>query len=159
MAQLLIAEPNYYYPARISVYHAIKQLRIFLYQGNESAFAANIERFHSDYRQNFADNINRIFFNNYDADWFASLPDQIKFHALSYFLHDGRAHLNDVSKEYQLLEHFFGAVKHDNPAIVHTVIEERLFRGNFKDAELWLAGDLSADGLKLLGHSALSAKP
>ena len=82
--------------------------------------------------------------------WFASLPDQIKFLALSYFLHDGRAHLNDVSKYYQLLEHFFGAVKHANPAIVHTVIEERLLRGNFKDAELWLAGDSSMDGLKLL---------
>ena len=149
LAQLLIAEPNYY-PARISVYHAIKQLRIFLYQGNESAFAANIERFHSNYRQNFADSINRIFFNDYDADWFASLPDQIKFLALSYFLHDGRAHLNDVSRYYQLLEHFFGAVKHALPAIVHTVIEERLFRGNFKDAELWLAGDSSVDGLKLL---------
>jgi SNF2 family DNA or RNA helicase len=150
LAQLLIAEPNYYYPARISVYHAIKQLRIFLYQGNDSAFAANIERFHSDYRQYFADNINRIFFNDYDAHWFESLSDQIKFLSLCYFLHDGRAHLNDVSKYYQLLEHFFGAVKHALPAIVHTVIEERLLRGNFKDAELWLGGDSSTDGLKLL---------
>ena len=68
LAQLLIAEPNYYYPARISVYHAIKQLRIFLYQGNESAFVANIKHFHSEYRQSFAVNINRIFFNDYDAD-------------------------------------------------------------------------------------------
>jgi len=150
LAQLLIAEPNYYYPAKISIYHAIKQLRIFLYQGNDSAFAANIARFHSDYRQNFADFINRIFFNNFDGTWFASLSDQIKFYALIYFLHDGRAHLNDVSVEYQLLEHFFGAVKHDNSAIVHAVIEERLLRGDFKDAELWLAGDLSVDGLKLL---------
>ena len=150
LAQLLIAEPNYY-PARISAYHAIKQLRIFLYQGNELAFAANIERFHSNYRQNFADSINRIFFNDYDADWFASLPDQIKFLALSYLLRDGRAHLNnDVSGQYQLLEHFFGGIKHANPAIVHAVIEERLLRGNFKDAELWLGGDSSMDGLKLL---------
>ena len=149
LAQLLIAE-SYYYPPRICVYHAIKQLRIFLYQGNESAFAANIEHFHSNYRQNFAGNINRIFFNYYDATWFASLPDQIKFHALSYFLQDSRAHLNDVSKYYQLLEHFFGAVKHDNSAIVHAVIEERLLRGNFKDAELWLVDDSSTDGLKLL---------
>ncbi len=151
LAQLLIAEPNYYYPARISIYHALKQLRIFLYQGNDSAFAANIERFHNDYRQNFADHINRIFFNDYDAEWFTSLSDQIKFLALKYFLHDARAHLNDVSKYYQLLEHFFGAVKNDNPAIVHTLIEERMFRGDFNDAEQWLAGDLSADGLKLLG--------
>jgi SNF2 family DNA or RNA helicase len=150
LAQLLIAEPNYYYPARISVYHAIKQLRIFLYQGNESAFVANIKHFHSEYRQNFAVNINRIFFNNFDATWFASLPDQIKFYALIYLLQDGRAHLNDVSVQYQLLEHFFGAVKHDNSAIVHAVIEERLLRGNFKDAELCLIDDLSTDGRKLL---------
>jgi SNF2 family DNA or RNA helicase len=150
LAQLLIAEINYYYPARTSIYHAIKQLRIFLYQGNESAFAANIEHFHSNYRQNFTDIINQIFFHDYDAIWFASLSDQIKFLALSYFLHDSRSHLNDVSVQYQLLEQFFGAVKHDNPAIVYTVIEERLLRGNFKDAELWLADDPSTDGLKLL---------
>jgi superfamily II DNA or RNA helicase len=150
LAQLLIAEPNYYYPASVSVYHAIKQLRIFLYQGNDSAFAANIERFHSEYRQKFADYINRIFFNDYDAEWFASLSDQIKFLALSYFLHDGRARLNDVSKYYQLLENFFGATKPDNSAIVHTVIEERIFHGDFKDAESWLVGDSSVDGLKLL---------
>ncbi len=150
LAQLLIAEPNYYYPASVSIYHAIKQLRIFLYQGNDSAFAANIERFHSEYRQKFADYINRIFFNDYDAEWFASLSNQIKFLALSYFLHDGRARLNDVSKYYQLLEHFFGATKPDNSAIVHTVIEERIFHGDFKDAESWLVGDSSVDGLKLL---------
>ncbi|MDD1638056.1 MAG: hypothetical protein LUQ56_07985, partial [Methylococcaceae bacterium] len=40
--------------------------------------------------------------------------------------------------------------KHDNSAIVHAVIEERLLRGDFKDAELWLANDSSTDGLILL---------
>lgn len=85
LAQLLIAEPSYYYPERVSAYHAIKQLRIFLYQGNDAAFAANIERFHSDYRQDFANNINKIFFVDYNADWFSSLSDQIKALALSYF--------------------------------------------------------------------------
>jgi SNF2 family DNA or RNA helicase len=150
LAQLLIAEPSYYYPERVSAYHAIKQLRIFLYQGNDAAFAANIERFHSDYRQDFANNINKIFFVDYNADWFSSLSDQIKALALSYFLHDSRIHISDVSFQYQLLEHFFGAVKHHNSAIVHAVIEERLFRGDFKDAEAWLTGDLSGEGLKLL---------
>ncbi|WP_262964872.1 DEAD/DEAH box helicase [Methylobacter psychrophilus] len=150
LAQLLIAEPNYYYPASISIYHAIKQLRIFLYQRNDSAFAANIERLHIEYPQKFAENINRIFFNDYDAEWFTSLSDQIKFLALRYFLHDGRARLNDVSKYSQLLEHFFGVTKPEHSAIVHTVVEERIFRGDFKDAESWLAGDLSVEGLKLL---------
>ena len=150
LAQLLIAEPTYYYSSKISVYHAVKLLRIFLYQGNALAFAANIERFHGDYRQKFAETINRIFFDDYDADWFASLPDQIKFLVLSYFLHDGRMNLSDVSTQYQLLEQFFGAVKHNNPAIVHAVIDERLLRGNFTDAQRWLDDDPSSDGLTLL---------
>ena len=150
LAQLLIAEPSYYYPERVSAYHALKQLRIFLYQGNEAAFSANIERFHSDFQHNFANNINRIFFADYHAEWFSSLSDQIKALALRYFLHDSRINLSDVSFQYQLLEHFFGALKHENRGIAHTVIEERLFRGDFKDAESWLTGDLSGDGLKLL---------
>ncbi len=149
LAQLLIAESSYY-PVRMGIFHAIKQLRIFLYQGNESAFAANIEHFHNNYRQAFAVNINRIFFDDYDAAWFTSLPDQIKFLALNYFLRDSRTYLDDVSTYYQQLEHFFGAVKHANPAIVHTLIEQRLLRGNMNDAELWLAGDSSVNGLKLL---------
>jgi len=149
LAQLLIAEPNYY-AARISAFHAIKQLRIFLYQGNESAFAANMQRFHTEYPQQFTANINRIFFNDYDADWFLSLSDNIKFQLLKYFLLDSRAYLTDVSVYYQLVEQFFGAAKSDNPDIVHTVIEQRLLRGNVNDAELWLADDLSAEGLKLL---------
>ena len=149
LAQLLIAEPNYY-AARISAFHAIKQLRIFLYQGNESAFAANMQRFHTEYPQQFTANINRIFFNDYDADWFLSLSDNIKFQLLKYFLLDSRAYLTDVSVYYQLVEQFFGAAKSDNPDIVHTVIEQRLLRGNVNDAELWLADDLSAEGIKLL---------
>ena len=149
LAQLLIAEPNYY-SSRISVFHAIKQLRIFLYQGNESAFAANIQRFHTEYPQQFAVNINKIFFNDYDADWFLSLSDNIKFHVLKYFLLDSRVYLTDVSVYYQLLEQFFGAVKSDNPDIVHTVIEQRFLRGNTDDAEIWLGDDSSAEGLKLL---------
>ncbi len=150
LAQLLIAEPSYFYATKVSIYHAIKILRIFLYQRNESGFAANIERFYSDYRQKFADTINKIFFNNYDAAWFASLPDQIKALVLSYFLHDGRMNMSDVSIQYQLLEQFFGAVKHANPTIVHAVIDERLLRGNFKDAEQWLTDDPSENGLSLL---------
>jgi SNF2 family DNA or RNA helicase len=149
LTQLLIAEPIYY-SARTNVFHAIKQLRIFLYQGNDSAFAANMDRFHREYPQQFAVNIDRIFFNDYDAEWFASLSNPIKVRALSYFLQDGRVSLRNVSVYYQLLEQFFGAAKSDNPDIVHTLVEQRLLRGNLEDAELWLGDDFSAGGLKLL---------
>ncbi len=150
LSQLLIAEPSYYYPARISVFHAIKQLRIFLYQGNELAFAANIEHFYIDYQQIFPSIINKIFFNDYDAEWFASLSDDIKFLVLKYYLQDSYLDLSNVDDKYQLLESFFGAKKHANIAIVHALVEQRLVRGNFKDVEYWLADDLSADGLTLL---------
>ncbi len=151
LAQFLIAQPGYYYPARTEVFHAIKQLRIFLYQGNDTAFAANIERFYSDYPQTFSLYINKIFFKNYCVEWFTSLSDTIKSLVLSYFLNDSHLLLRDVSFQFQLLETFFGSAKHDNPIIVHAVIETRLLRGDFTDAEAWLAGDFSADGLKLLG--------
>ncbi len=52
--------------------------------------------------------------------------------------------------QYQLLEQYFGAVKSDTPEIVHTVLEQRLLRGNFNDAEAWLSGDTSMRGLKIV---------
>jgi len=59
--------------------------------------------------------LNRIFFDDTMPIGSPSLPDQIKFLVLSYFLHDGRMNLSDVSTQYQLLEQFFGAVKHNIP--------------------------------------------
>jgi SNF2 family DNA or RNA helicase len=150
LTQQLIAEPNYFYSAKVNAYHAIKQLRIFLYQGNESAFSANIERFYTDYQKSFTEAINLIFFKHYDAVWFSSLSDQIKFQVLDYLLRDGRMDFIDMSAPYKLLEQFFGKVRPSNPIIVHGLIEERLLRGNFKDAEQWLVGDNSFDALKLL---------
>ncbi|MCX7082750.1 MAG: DEAD/DEAH box helicase [Methylococcales bacterium] len=150
LTQQLIAEPNYFYSAKVNAYHAIKQLRIFLYQGNESAFSANIERFYTDYQKSFTEAINLIFFKHYDAVWFSSLSDQIKFQVLDYLLRDGRMDFIDTSAPYKLLEQFFGKVRPSNPIIVHGLIEERLLRGNFKDAEQWLVGDNSFDALKLL---------
>ncbi len=151
LTQQIIAEPNYYYASKINTYHAIKQLRIFLYQGNETAFTANIERFYTDYRKYFAEAINIVFFKHYDAAWFSSLSDQIKFQVLIYLLRDGRMDFSvDTSAPYQLLEQFFGKEKSSNPIIVHGLIEERLLRGNLKDAEQWLVDDYSFDALKLL---------
>ncbi|NOT86387.1 MAG: DEAD/DEAH box helicase [Methylococcaceae bacterium] len=149
LAALIIADRNYYYPNRISVYHAIKQLRVFLYQGNELAFTANIERFLADYPQHFAEVIRKLFFDNYDAAWFTALSEPIRFLALKYYIDLYSVRLLDCTEQMQLLEQFFGGRKPNKQAIVHTLIEQRLYRGSFNDAENWLSGDLSADGLKL----------
>lgn len=151
LTQFLIAQPSYYYPARVDIFHALKQLRIFLYQANIVAFTANIERFHVTYPQHFTECMSDIFFNDYHAEWFTSLPDAIKATVLKYYLQDSHINLADVSLQYKLLEVLFGKKKPASQAIVHVVISARLLRGNFKDAEAWLAGDYSVDGLKLLG--------
>ncbi|MCX7088209.1 MAG: DEAD/DEAH box helicase [Methylococcales bacterium] len=150
LTALIIADRNYYYPSRISVYHAIKQLRVFLYQGNELAFTANIERFLVDYPQQFAEVLHRLFFDNYDAAWFASLSEQIRFLALKYYIDVCSISLLDCTRQVQLLEQFFGSGQSESPLIMQAVIEKRLMRGNFKDAENRLLGDSSAKGLTLL---------
>ncbi|MEQ1637068.1 MAG: DEAD/DEAH box helicase [Methylococcales bacterium] len=150
LTALIIADRNYYYPNRVSVYHAIKQLRVFLYQGNELAFTANIERFLADYPQYFAEVIRKLFFDNYNAAWFTALAEPIRFLALKYYIDNYSVRLLDCTEQIQLLEQFFGGSKSAKPVIVHALIEQRLCRGNFKDAENWLSGDLSAEGLKLL---------
>lgn len=150
LAQQLIAGSNFYYPARVSQLHALKQLRIFLYQGNESAFGANLENFYSLYPREFFNQINKIFFEDYDAGWFSSLSESIRFMVLYYYLQSGSVNLIDTTEQYALLEHFFGGQKHPNSFIRHCVLEQRILRGNIDGAEPWLVTDDSADGLKLL---------
>ncbi len=150
LVQFLIAQPSYYYPARLDVFHAIKQLRIFLYQENVVAFSANIDYFYNSYPQQFSEVISDIFFNEYQSHWFSALPDEIKSTVLKYYLKDSYFYLIDDSFQYKLLESFFGKKRHKNQNIVHVILAERLVRGVFKDAEAWLTGDYSFEGLKLL---------
>ncbi len=140
-------QPYYYY--RVSLDHSIKKLRIFLYQNNGKAFNAELQHIRSLYRDKFTGIINRIFFNDFDTDWFASLSEQIKFPVLSGRVSAGLWHLPETPLPYQLLEQFFGATKPANQEIARTVIEQRLLRGNFNDAENWLADDTSAYALTL----------
>lgn len=147
---LLIADSSYYSSARIAAGHLVKQLRLFLYQGSVAPFMANIQRLYQNYPQYFAEHINRIFFDNYDAEWFTGLPLEIQYGAIKHLLGDSRAEFIDTKKTYQLLESLFGGSKPAHPEIAHCVLEQRLLRGNFQDAEKWLADDTSSTGLKLL---------
>ena len=150
LAATIIADRNSYYLNRLAVFNAVKQLRIFLYQGNELAFSANLERFYLDFPNYFIDVFKRLFFIDFDADWFGNLAEPIRFLILKYYLNVCSLELLACEQEYQLLENYFGQQKPENPAIAHCLIEQRFLRGNMQDAAKWLAGDYSADGLKLL---------
>lgn len=153
LAALLIAGHRTYYSHHVFLAHTIKLLRIYLYQGNETGVIANIKQIRSLWPQKSVEVINKVFFNDFDADRFAALSEQIKFFVLAYLLDGNLRTLTEYELPYQLLEQYFGATKSDNPEIVYTLIEQRLLRGNFNDAESWLAGDSSWYGLQLLAST------
>ncbi|MBT9096869.1 DEAD/DEAH box helicase [Methylovulum psychrotolerans] len=150
LATLLIADSGYYPSHRVIASHIVKQLRLFLYQGSVSAFMANIDRLYANYPQYFAEHINCVFFNDFDADWFTSLPVQMQYGALKYLVANNYTEFTADKKPYLLLEQLFGNTKPGYPEIAHTLIEQRLLRGNFQDAQLWLEGDATSEGLKIL---------
>ncbi|MDP3877433.1 MAG: DEAD/DEAH box helicase [Methylobacter sp.] len=151
LAAVLIAEnKNPYYLEQIVLAQSIRNLRIFLYQNNESAVVANMNKIYSLRPPSLTNIIEQFFFDDFDADWFASFSERIRFLVLNYFVSGNFVHLNDAAFQYQLLEQFFGGSKPDNQDIVHSIIEQRLLRGNFADAEAWLTGDVSSYGLKVL---------
>jgi len=149
LAPLLIADTGYYPSHRIIACHIVKQLRLFLYQGSVTAFMANIDRLHSSYPEYFAEHINRVFFTDFDEAWFTGLPVPIQYGALKYLVLIDYKSFIETNKAYDLLEQLFGNSKPAFPEIAHTLIEQRLLRGNFQNAESWLADDFSSQGLKL----------
>jgi SNF2 family DNA or RNA helicase len=161
LAQNLIMEKEgySYMPAKFMVLHQMKKLRLFLYQNNETGFAANIAVLYQDYPDHFAELIQQLFFEHFDREWFAELPEKIRFLVLKYSLDDDYLNFDSKSNAkknglYALLEQSFGQTKPNDLDIRHSVIEQRLFRGNEKEAIEWLQDDSSADGLKL--HAILA---
>ena len=161
LAQQIIMGKDFasYLPPKFLVLHQVKKLRLFLYQENETGFSANIALLYQEFPNHFTEVLHQIFFEHFNNEWFISLPDKIRFLVLQYSLIDDFLDFDPKSSAkknnlYALLEQSFGQNKSDDLEIVHTVLEQRLFRGNHKDAEEWLSYDSSADGLKL--HAILA---
>ncbi len=150
LAAFLIADHKSYYPARVGIVHDIKLLRIFIYQHNDTGIIANINRIRSYHPMDLTKILDKIIFDDFDPAWFANFSEAIKFLILNHFVDGSLWYLTDTRLHYQLLEQFFGANKSDKPEIVQTVIEQRMLRGNFNDAETWLANDTSWYGLQVL---------
>lgn len=142
----LVRDKPYYFSGAV----AAKQIRLFLYLGNETEFVNYSAYFHNNSPKLYEHYINRIFFNKFDEKWFAGLADVFQFTPLRYLVNDGFEDLTDISAPYQKLEQFFGAEKPARASVAHTVIGLRLLRGRLQDAEQWLDGDTSAFGLILM---------
>jgi SNF2 family DNA or RNA helicase len=160
LTQQMIMEREPTYPPKLIFLNQIKKLRLFLYQGNETGFEANLISLYSGSSEYFQKAILELFFQNFDKNWFMSLPKAIRFSVLKYtiwsdyFSFDLKS-ISSKCKLIELLEESFGALKNENPEITHLILEQRLFRGNDKYAQKWLENDYSAQGLQLSAMLAI----
>ncbi len=157
--QIIMERETPYAPQKTILFQQLKKLRLFLYQGNETGFEANIALLYSESGNYFDTAMIELFFGNFNKDWFMNLPTRIRFSVLKFTLWNDYFSLDPKSisnkyKLYDLLEESFGNAK-IRDEITHFVLEQRLFRGNEKHAENWLLNDNSADGLKLRAIHAI----
>jgi SNF2 family DNA or RNA helicase len=160
LTQQIIMEREPTYPPKLIYLSQIKKMRLFLYQGNETGFEANLMSLYNSSGEYFDKAVIQLFFENFDKDWFMSLPKGIRFAVLKYtiwgdyFSLDPKSILNKY-KLVELLEESFGLTKDESLEITHFVLGQRLFRGNDKDAQQWLEYDYSATGLQLSAMLAI----
>ena len=128
LATVVIADPRPYYYERLILADSIRNLRIFLYQDNEAGVVANMNKIYSIKPANLTTVINQFIFDDFDANWFASFSERIRFIVLNYFVSGNFIHLNDATLQYQLLEQFFGGSKPNNPEIIVSAQRNHLLR-------------------------------
>ena len=149
LATFLLADQQHHYTQVMIVAHSIKKIRLYLYLGNDMALLNEVLRAGAVRSQNVFDICDKVFFNNFDAEWFVTVSDKVKVFILSYYLNTNLYYLSDYGFQYKLLEQYFGAAQPNNFEVTHTLLEQRLLRGNFKDVEDWLAGDDSIRGIEI----------
>jgi SNF2 family DNA or RNA helicase len=158
--QIIMERENPYAPQKTMLFQQLKKLRLFLYQGNETGFEANIAALlYSESGDYFDTAMIELFFGNFNKEWFINLPTRIRFSVLKFTLWSDHFSFDvkSISNKYHLydlLEESFGNAKTSGD-ITHFVLEQRLFRGNEKNVANWLANDDSADGLKLHAIQAI----
>ena len=156
LAQQIIMEKEgiSYMPTKYMLQQQTKKLRLFLYQGNETGFEANIAFLYNEFNEHFESVIQQLFFERFNRKWFMQLSEKIRFLVLQYTIWDNYLSIephavtnrNDV---YDLLEDSFGNTKPNDTNVMHFVLEQRLFRGSQKNAAEWLENDYSPKGLML----------
>ncbi len=151
LANEIINSPNHSYmiPYRLTLLNELKRLRIFLYQGRVVEFSSSLDKINASFPDHTNKIFDRLFFKEFDQEWFSSLDDGIRFVALSYYLSLNQEKLADCSFQYELLEKYFADFNDEK--VQQTLIAYRLLRGNFENAEDFLSKNVSMPNLKLLG--------
>jgi SNF2 family DNA or RNA helicase len=149
LATFLLADKQqpHYYSQGMIIAQSIKKIRLYLYLGDEVALMSELLRVSAVNSRNLFDIGDKFFFNDFDAEWFATVPENVRAFILCCYLDNNLYYFTEYRLQYALLEQYFGAEQPDNLNITHTLLEQRLLRGDFKDMEDWLAGDDSLRGI------------
>jgi hypothetical protein len=149
LANTVLRHNNLYIAYRYQLLDQLRELRIYLYLGEVEKFIYCLNKIADNFPSHLNKIFDRLFFTDFDTEWFAQLHEGIRFIALKYYLYINQEKLADCSLQYQLLEKYFS--ESTNQEYRYSVIEYRLLRGNFDNVEDWLKDDNSAHALRLLG--------
>ncbi len=129
----------------------IRKLRIYLYQQDETKFAAQLKRIKQGHNEYLIDILERLFFNYFNADWFNTLSANIRMLVLQEYQLMMYLDVKDCTLQYQLMNTCFNETKEHTPAVTHQYIRLRLIRGDIQGLDAILQNDNSATAFILLG--------
>ncbi|NOQ35790.1 MAG: ATP-dependent helicase [Methylococcaceae bacterium] len=137
---------------RTALANTVKQLRLHLYQNRVDEFVSVLGSIQAEFSEHVNYVFDRLFFDEFDDDWFSSLHEGIRFAVLKYHLYLYAAKLEACLFQQQLFDKYFSDLAKQPPYIALSYIELKLHRGLVeKGMEDYLQEHLSIFSLKLLG--------
>ena len=137
---------HYFYFNFLSIF---RKIRLSVFLNNLSSFQEQLGFIEKQFPNELIPTLNRLFFKEFDEVWFLQLTSEIRFVALKTYLEHNQFLLKDCTLQYRLLETQFLPFK--TKEIRQTLLEYRLVRGNFENAEAWLLDNPQLNDFYLLG--------
>ena len=131
--------------------HRIKTLRIHLYQKNEPLFLTHLQQFERDFFEYIVDTFDLLFFRDFNAHWFNTLPLAIRMTVLQNYQLILRLNLADYTLQYHLMNECFNEAKNHSKTVVHHYISLHLIRGDLQGLDALLENDDTTPALELMG--------
>ncbi|MDQ7090265.1 MAG: SNF2-related protein [Methylococcales bacterium] len=160
LSQHLLSHPAPHLP-RMALANMIKLLRIHLYNNDLDRFIVSLSEIQIEFPDYIDYTFGRLFFNNFDAEWFTTLHEGIRFVVLKYQLYLSASKFKPSPLQQTLFERYFSDYSKQPLYIALSYIEFSLHRGQFNDKMVtFLTKNNSIDSLKLLGsYYFLQNKP
>ena len=137
---------------RVALAHTIKKLRIYLYLHKEKEFLNVLNSIQNEFPEYLTYTFERVFFKDFNEEWFSSINESIRFTVLKYYLQWQEEKLESYPLQQQLFEQYFSKLKKQPVPIALRYIEFKLHRGEFnKEIENYLIEQPSIYSLELLG--------